>query len=290
MRATLGSTGIVTSELALGCDRLGSTLTPLNRRQSLALLQEAFDIGIRHFDTASIYGQGDSERLIGRAFTGQRSEVCLATKAGQRLSPLQAVAAKFKAPIRLLMKLRGSVRQIVRGQRAGGVNYCFDPSFIESSLAGSLHRLQTSWVDIFYLHSPPIEALRDKDLMKLMERLRTDGKIRAIGVSCDDLELALAAMANPLVEIVQHDMTDEPLCHQALELGARNGKTSIVRGLARGAAQQAGAFEDNLIEKFRSAMSTPMIRGIITGTTDVDHLRSNAAAYKLARSQMQVPG
>jgi aryl-alcohol dehydrogenase-like predicted oxidoreductase len=61
-------------------------------------------LGIRHFDTASVYGQGESERLIGRAVRGCRGEVCIATKAGQRLTVAQAVAARFKTPLRWLAK------------------------------------------------------------------------------------------------------------------------------------------------------------------------------------------
>ena len=290
MEVSLGSTGTATPALALGCDRLGSTLTPLNCDQSLALLQDAFELGIRHFDTASIYGQGDSERYIGKAFKGRRNEVCLATKAGQRLTPVQAIAAKFKTPIRLLIRLRGSVRQVVRRQRATGVNYCFDPAYIESSLSGSLRRLQTDRVDIFYLHSPPLEALRDGRLMSLMERQRQEKRIGAIGVSCDDLEIALAAVAHPLIEIVQYDLADKPLCQEVLETAARNGKVSLVRGIARRAAQQAGNFEENLVLGFRSALALPSVGGVIIGTTNAQHLRINTAGFGRASSRLKVSG
>ena len=287
MEVSLGSTGITTSALALGCDRLGSMLTELNRDQTLALLQDAFQSGIRHFDTASIYGQGDSERYLGEAFKGRRNEVCLATKAGQRLTPVQAIAARLKNPIRLLMRLRRSIRQAVSRQRAAGVNYCFDPTYIESSLTGSLRRLQTDRVDIFYLHSPPLETLGNGRLMSLLQHLRQEKTIRAIGVSCDDLEIAMAAVSHPLVEIVQFDLVDNSRCQEVLETAAKNGKVSLVRGIARRAAQHAGDYEQNLVSGFRSALALPSVGGVIIGTTNSLHLRTNTAGFVRASCHLK---
>jgi aryl-alcohol dehydrogenase-like predicted oxidoreductase len=116
----LGQTGITTSSLALGCARLGSVMTPLGPRESLVLLQRALSLGIRHFDTASVYGQGESERLIGRAVRGCRGEVCIATKAGQRLTVAQAVAARFKIPLWLAKH----VLRYARGSRSGAKPDC----------------------------------------------------------------------------------------------------------------------------------------------------------------------
>lgn len=282
MEVSFGKTGVKTSALALGCDRLGSTLTPLSQNECLALLRDAFELGIRHFDTASIYGQGDSERYIGEAFKGCRSAVCLATKAGQRLTPVQAIAAKFKTPIRRLARLRGSVHEVVGRRRAAGVNYCFEPTFIEHSLKCSLRRLQTDRVDIFYLHSPPRRVLGDDNLMSLLERLRRDEKIGAIGVSCDDLEVALAAAQHPLFEIIQHDLVDEPLCREVLQTADSSGKVCLVRGIARNAAQKGIGYGDNLIAGFRSALATRPVGGVIIGTTNVQHLRENAIAFSRA--------
>ena len=262
-------------------------LTPMNRKQCLALLRDAFDLGIRHFDTASIYGQGDSERYIGEAFQHCRDEVCLATKAGQRLSSVQAIAARFKTPIRWLARTRGVVRQTVGRQRAGGVDYCFDPDYIEFSLSSSLRRLQTDRVDIFYLHSPPREALRDEKLLSLLERLRQEGRIGAIGVSCDDLEIALAAAGHSLVEIIQHDLVDLPLCREVLKTAEGTGKVCLVRGIARNAARQGGRYEENLITGFRSALAIQPVGGVIIGTTNSRHLRENVARFSHASGQLE---
>lgn len=275
---SIGSTGIRTSAVALGCDRLGSLLTPLNRTQSIALVREALDLGIRHFDTASIYGQGDSERIIGAAIKGRRNEVCIATKAGQRLTAPQAIVAKFKTPLRLIMRARGSLRERVRKQRATGVDYRFDSDFIEASLSSSLRRLQTDRADIFYLHSPPLVALEDERLMMLLERQRKSGRIGAIGVSCDDWRLALAAARHPAVEVVQYTLSKDKDCQDVIDAAARNGKSSLVRGIARHAVAETGSYENSLAVGFQSAMSLPSVHGVIVGTTSIEHLRANCGA------------
>lgn len=284
----LGRTGIVTSALALGCARLGSTLTPLNRAESLALLEEAFDLGLRHFDTASIYGQGDSERYIGAAFKGRRADVCLATKAGQRLSPLQSIAARFKGPIRFLSRFRTGVRSTVAKQRAEGVNYCFDHTEILRSLEESLRRLQTDYVDIFYLHSPDPAALCDEALFRLAEKLRHDGKIRCFGVSCDDPSVALAAARVPEVQVVQFDIDDSMSSNAILATADLNGKAALVRGVARRIAAESGG-EAELGRAFHAALDFPAVDGIIVGTTDIGHLRSNVRAFNLRVAVEEIP-
>lgn len=290
MRTSLGTTPVNSSVVGFGCDRLGSILTPLNRRQSIALLREAFDLGFRHFDTASIYGQGDSERYIGEAFRNLRYEVCIATKAGQVLSPMQAIAARLKSPIRLMTKLRGSFRDTVRKQRATGVNFCFEPTYIGSSLDASLRRLQTDRADIFYLHSPPPAVMRDDRLFMLLERQRELGKIGAIGVSCDDLQTALAAVGHPVVEIVQFTLSDDPACREVLETAMRRGKVSLVRGIARRAVQQEGGYEAGLAAGFLSAMSLPSVAGVIVGTIDERHLRRNVEVLSILMRRLKESG
>ncbi|CAL1240846.1 aldo/keto reductase [Candidatus Methylocalor cossyra] len=272
---TLGTTGIVTSPLALGCARLGSTLSPLSRKQSYRLLEEAVALGLRHFDTASIYGQGDSERYLGAALKAHRPELCLATKAGQRLSALQALAARFKGPIRLLSRYRAGVRQAVAERRAAGVNRCFAPGFLLRSLEGSLRRLGTDHVDIFYLHSPPAAALQADEVLLLGERLKQAGKIRCFGVSCDDLDTALLAARLPAVEIVQFEPDGSATSDAIFASLHRHGKLALVRGIVR----RSGGTEEALGRAFHQVLAQPAVGGVIVGTTRLDHLRHNVDAF-----------
>jgi aryl-alcohol dehydrogenase-like predicted oxidoreductase len=281
MHLTLGSTGITTSALALGCARIGSALTPLSRRQCVALIEEAYDLGIRHFDTASIYGQGDSERFLGEALGGRRHDVCISTKAGQLLSPKQRLLAHFKGPIRLLAARRGQLRTRVAEQRAQGVPRCFEPDYIERSLDESLKRLKVDQVDIFYLHSPDPSVLRDEALLQRVQRLRRAGKFRAFGVSCDDIDLAWAAADVPAVEVVQFAFDGDASSRQLLDLLADRGKQAVLRGFAP-SPNAHGRHDEVLTQRLRHSLGLPALGGLIVGTTNREHLRENVAAWKRA--------
>lgn len=282
----LGATGITASALALGCDRLGSILTPMTRGESLSLISEALELGINHFDTSSIYGQGDSERYVGSAIKGVRNRVCLATKAGKRLTSSQALIARVKAPLRLitplLRKISGSS---VRRQAALATGSDFSPSYIESSLFESLRRLDTDRVEIFYLHSPPPEALRDDRLLGFLVRQRDLGRIGAIGVSCDDLDCAMEAASSDLIEIVQFDLAEGSRCREIVETAAIKGKTSIVRGIARQAAHSGADFSATFVKGVISALALPSVGGVIVGTVNAHHLRSNVATLRRELSE-----
>ncbi len=227
----LGHTGITTSALALGCARLGSVLTPLNRSECVALIREAYALGVRHFDTASIYGHGDSERFLGEALAAHRDQVCLSSKAGQRLGTAQALLTPFKAPLRWLAAQRSGLRRSVAAQRARPLPRCFEPDFIEQSLRASLRRLRTDHLDVFYLHSPPAGTLGNPRLMARIERLRAQGLFRSFGVSCDSAELVWEAAAHEAVSVVQfaHDGSTRTQA-QLAEL-ARCGKAAVLRGV-----------------------------------------------------------
>ena len=121
--------------------------------------------------------------------------------------------------------------------------------------------------------------------MSLLEQLRREKTIGAIGVSCDDLEVATAAVSQPLVDVLQYDLIDSPRCRELLEAAASNGKVSMVRGLARSAARLDGDYEANLAAGFRAALSLPSVGGVIMGTVDPQHLRANVAAFGRATNR-----
>ena len=274
-QVTLGATGIKTSALALGCDRLGSIMTPLSRRESLSLISEALDLGIRHFDTASIYGQGDSERYLGSALRRVRDHVCLATKAGRCLTTTQALVARAKVPLRAIMPIVRYASRSGSRQKALASDSNFAPSYIETSLLASLRRLSTDRVDILYLHSPPPDALCDDRLLQFLVRQRELGRIGAIGVSCDDLDVALAAVQHDLIEIVQFELIESAQCREIQKTAANERKISIVRGVARKAAQSEKDFTASFVRGVVSALASPSVCGVIVGTINAQHLRTN---------------
>ncbi len=277
MQHTTLASGLVTSALALGCARLGSALTPLGRRECIDLIDQAFALGVRHFDTASIYGQGDSERYLGEALQRHRGQVCLSSKAGQRLSAKQALVARFKTPIRWFAAQRGGLHRRVANERAGGVPRCFEPAWIEASLHASLKRLRTDHLDVFYLHSPSAEVLADAALMARIAALRRQGLFRAFGVSCDDHDVAWRAAATEGVDIVQFAFDDTSDVHALMRAVAAQGKRAVLRGFMQGTGA-ASAPSETLAERFQRVLGLPGFGGLIIGTTNPQHLRANVTA------------
>src|SRR5207248_223210 len=80
-RVTIPGVSIATTQLGYGCSQLMGGIT---RRQSLKLLETAFDVGIRHFDTAPSYGLGEGESALGSAFRSRRDQITITTKFGIR--------------------------------------------------------------------------------------------------------------------------------------------------------------------------------------------------------------
>jgi aryl-alcohol dehydrogenase-like predicted oxidoreductase len=162
----LGRSGLTVSEIGFGAWGIGGNKDgavaygPTDEAQSLDALAAALDAGINFFDTADLYGFGESERLIGRAFAAHRDRVVIASKAGM---------------------LDAAGRQD------------FAPAHIARSLEGSLERLRTDHVDLYQLHGPSPEQL--DGILDTMDTLRREGKARAIGISLRSPEEGARALA-----------------------------------------------------------------------------------------------
>lgn len=273
-----------TPGFALGCARLGSVQTPMNAKQCVDLLHFAYDLGVREFDTASIYGQGDSERYLGQAFGHLRANVQLCSKAGQRLSTKHALLSHFKTPIRAIMKRRKSAQNLVATQRDAGVPRCFDPDYIARSLDQSLKRLRTDYLDIFYLHSPDETVMRDPALRDRLLSLKASGRFRRLGISCDDDLTAQASAEDPDIDIVQFAITPTAACAQILDTLARTGKKAVVRGLMAGSSEGMND-QARLAGRIRASIAHPAVQSIIVGTTKKAHLQQNYQAFLTATSQ-----
>lgn len=156
----LGKTGIEVSEIAFGGVEIGmpygigvhSSADMLSKNQAVNLLHEAVDKGINFFDTARLYGE--SEVIMGAAFSDRRDKIVLATKCNH-----------FK------------------DDSSGIPNHETLKKTIETSLTESLKSLKTDYVDIFMLHQADLSILENEDVKQIFEELKTSGKIRAIGAS-----------------------------------------------------------------------------------------------------------
>lgn len=171
-RRALGNTGLQVSEIAFGGVEIGvpygigvkSEADMLGEEEAIVLLLNALDRGINFFDTARLYGE--SERIMGRAFAGRRSEVVLATK-----------CRHFK-------QADGSIPPSALLER-----------IVRQSLQDSLAMLQTDYVDLFMLHYADLDILGNEDILRIFQLLKEEGQVRAIGISVYKTEETQQAIA-----------------------------------------------------------------------------------------------
>jgi len=167
----LGRTGWKVSEISFGAWAIGGAWGNVNDQESLAALHAALDGGVNFFDTADVYGDGRSERLMAKLRKERKEKFYVATKAGRRLNP----------------------------HTADGYNRQNLTAFIERSLKN----LDTNAIDLLQLHCPPTEVYYRPEVFGALDDLVKAGKLRHYGVSVEKVEEALKAIEFPGVQTVQ---------------------------------------------------------------------------------------
>jgi aryl-alcohol dehydrogenase-like predicted oxidoreductase len=167
----LGRTGFRVSTVSFGAWAVGGTWGHVEDAESLAALHRAVDLGVNFFDTADVYGDGRSERLLAALRRDRKEEIVIATKAGRRLSP--HVAAGY-----------------TRRNLA---------AFVERSL----QNLGVEALDLLQLHCPPTDVYYQPEVFGALDDLVKAGKIRFYGVSVERVEEALKAIEFEGVQSVQ---------------------------------------------------------------------------------------
>lgn len=196
--------GKSTSRVGLGTGgllRIGSA----RRRQDT--LAAALANGVTHFDTAPLYGFGESERTLGRFLRGRRHNITLTTKFGLQAAPLAARLAVFQRLGRRAFELFPALRRAaVRNSGALYQPPSFSLAEVRASLEKSLRALRTDYVDFFLAHQASVEALPDEELLGWLEDIRRAGKILAFGVATDfDWLLPVLQRRPELAAVVQFD-------------------------------------------------------------------------------------
>ena len=167
----LGRTGRLVSAIGLGTWQLGADWGAVDEDDALAVLAASADAGVTLFDTADVYGDGRSEKLIGRFLASRPYHgITVATKMGRRVDQLRE-------------------------------------NYTEEAFRGwterSRENLGVDTLDLVQLHCPPTDVMAADDLFDALDRLVEDGLIAAYGVSVETCEQALAAIARPGVTNVQ---------------------------------------------------------------------------------------
>jgi aryl-alcohol dehydrogenase-like predicted oxidoreductase len=178
-----GNTGMNVSEIGLGAWQLANPDWGVDdRNEALQIVQKSLEAGCNFFDTAPGYGGGRSEELIGQGLRFVRKNVILCTKFGHT---------------------------------AEGITD-FRTESIRPSLEASMKRLQTDYLDIVLMHNPPREMMdgRVSSQYEEFEKLKTEGIIRAYGVSLDwreELELVLDTTKSQAAEVFFNALYQETL-------------------------------------------------------------------------------
>ena len=168
----LGKTGYQVSEISFGAWAIGAEWGDVRDEESLAALRRAVDLGVNFFDTADVYGDGRSERLLAQLKKDrQDAEIIIATKAGRRL-PEQTAAGYSRENL---------------------------TAFAERSL----QNLETDALDLLQLHCPPTEVYYLPEVFGILDDLTRQGKIKHYGVSVEKVEEAVKAIEFPSVKTVQ---------------------------------------------------------------------------------------
>jgi aryl-alcohol dehydrogenase-like predicted oxidoreductase len=179
----LADTNRQTTRLGFGC---GSLMGATNRRDSLKLLETAYDAGIRHFDVAPMYGYGEAESCLGEFLQHHPGQITVTTKYG--IAP-----PKKSATIRLgrsiagpILKQLPSLKQRLAQAASPATRNLERPTFTaahaKASLDRSLLALRTSHIDLWLLHEATAADLQDAALLHLLEAEVKNGTIGAFGI------------------------------------------------------------------------------------------------------------
>lgn len=233
----LGKTDILVSKLSLGTWEMGgdTVWSDESDEESIRIIREAGDKGINFIDTAPLYGHGHSEELIAEALGNHRKEFVIATK--------------------------GSMNWENRGHfefERDGAAWCtdFTANGLRRDLEGSLKRLNTDYIDVYYTHRDIPEAYLD-EAMDTLKRFKREGKIRAIGLSNMTRPVFDRFYADGCLDAIEmkYSLLDPEYGDQYFELCHKGGITFqafsvLARGILTGRLKADTIVENQAHQKF----------------------------------------
>jgi aryl-alcohol dehydrogenase-like predicted oxidoreductase len=222
----LGGTGMSVSAISFGAWAIGGSWGAVDDEQSMRALHAAVEAGVTFIDTADVYGDGRSERLVARLRRERPGEtIHVATKAGRRLP----------------------------SQTPGG----YTREHLAAWVDRSLKNLEVEAIDLLQLHCPPTPVFSDPGVYGILDDLVAAGKLRHYGVSVERVDEALAAIRHPGVETVQiifNMFRLKPADEFFPEAKARNigilARVPLASGLLTGKLSSTSEFADDDHRKF----------------------------------------
>ena len=285
--------------VGVGCNNFGRRL---DAQQTAVVVHAALDVGINFFDTADIYGGGQSEEFLGRALGSRRNEVVIASKWGNQMEGVEG---------------------------KGG-----DPDYIPRAVEASLRRLNTDCIDLYQLHNPD-PSVPIADTLDALDKLVKAGKVREIGCSnfsaeqIREAEAAVKEGTSRFVSVQNHysmlqrepEAEVLPECERLglaflpyfpLESGLLTGKIRQGQPIPTGTRMSEAGTQSRFLGEERLAtaerliafaesrghtilelafswlLSRPVVASVIAGATKPEQIHANAAAanWRLSESDL----
>jgi len=168
----LGKTGFEISEISLGTWQVGGKWgDKFNHANADRILNTAVDHGVNFIDTADVYGDGESEKAVGRLIHSRSERIIVATKCGRKLNP--------------------------------HVDEAYQPAVLRKFVEDSLKSMNLETLDLIQLHCPPTETFYRPEVFELFNDLKKEGKILNLGVSVEKVEEALKGIEYDNVTTIQ---------------------------------------------------------------------------------------
>lgn len=168
----LGKTGFEISEISLGTWQVGGKWgDDFSHPNAEKILNTAVDSGINFIDTADVYGDGESEKAVGKFVKSRSERILVATKCGRQLNP--------------------------------HTNEAYQPAVLRKFVENSLKNMGLETLDLIQLHCPPTEVYYRPEIFELFDRLKDEGKILNLGISVEKVEEALKGIEFDNVTTVQ---------------------------------------------------------------------------------------
>lgn len=216
----LGSTELNVSAISLGTWAIGADWGTVDDDEAIRAIYRGIDLGVNFFDTADVYGPKRSEELLGRTTADRADEIYIATKFC-RLGALHDPANYSEKQVR---------------------TYC----------EGSLRRLRRERIDLYQIHCPPTEILRDGSVFEVLDKLQREGKVRYYGVSVESVEQGLIAMGYPGVRALQviFNLFRQKLIDELFPVAKEKGvgllaRVPLASGLLTGKFTKESRFAEN---------------------------------------------
>ncbi|MCF3942802.1 aldo/keto reductase [Oceanobacillus alkalisoli] len=216
----LGNTNLNISTLSFGTWAIGGAWGKVNDTEALKGLDCAMDAGVNFFDTADVYGDGHAEELLAKATKGKETEI--------------HIASKFCRS----------------GDISDPQNYSREQ--VSIYLDNTLRRLNRDTLDLYQIHCPPLEILKDGSVFEVLEKLKEEGKIRYYGVSVETVEEGLYVLENSNASALQvifnifRQKPLEELFPKAMEKGVGIlARVPLASGLLTGKFSKDATFEED---------------------------------------------